>query len=360
MAEGRLLAAEATTMLAASMRRALIHAGSEASDRHVTVASFNMLLKGFEGKEYYPHVPVEQRAWEYRKPELRKVMTGMQADILCVQEAEVLSFWQEFEWMDGAGYDAVEPRDGKATPPRSPPRGEDGPPVEVLLSKASKDLAQKRPEMAKCAILFKKERVELLWTEHKSRTVVASFRHRPSGEVLYVVNCHLEGHPQQAATRFRQMQSALQAVSKEQKKAGHDNGNSSLVFCGDFNGPPDGGVCHCLRTGAMCPDFRDPWAPEEPLVKERFEIPHRLRDLYEDAGWPATFLVNEPTSIDFLFYTPSRLRAVGRRRPFTDEQFEVARREKLPCAFHVSDHVPIGGVFEFAEKGDEIPEPAWV
>jgi len=302
----------------------------------VSVVSFNMLLKGFDLKPYYPSVPAELRAWPHRKSQLQRVILGVDSDIYCMQEVEAVSFPEEFAFLADAGYESVAPKD---------------------------DSKGKRPDMAKTAIFYKSSRLEKLWQEHRSRLVIAAFRHLLSDRILYVVSCHLEGAPWQVATRFTQMQNALDSIRKHQRQQGIEPASCALIFAGDFNEGEDGAVCHCLRDGALSSSFRHPAYPEVEVIKEDFKHDFQLSDLYAPisaslgARRPPTFCAPEEetgpafAAIDFVFYSHGSLLPTAVRLPFTEEQLRATDGVGVPSAWHFSDHVPIGGVFRFVACG---------
>jgi len=300
----------------------------------LSIISFNMLLKGFDAKWYYPEVPAKLRAWAWRKKQLIDLMAAMDADVWCMQEVEVSTFAEEFSFLPDAGYGWVEPKD---------------------------DSKGKYPDLSKCAIFFKKEKFEKVWQDQRSRIVLAALRHRASDRMLYVASCHLEGAPSEAATRFTQTRKALDSVRKQmmkdQKQRGVEPATCALVFAGDFNEGQDGAVCHCLRTGGLNTSFRAPQLPYEELTKADYSHEFELTDLYGDdavASRPPTFRApGSPfVAIDFVFFSHASLQPVALRRPFTDAQLEAAASGGIPSQWHFSDHVPVGGVFKFASPDD--------
>lgn len=265
----------------------------------------------------------------------------MSADIFCMQEVEVASFEEEFAgFLADIGYGAVEPRDDKG-------------------KKAGKaDQPNGASELAKCAIFFKTDRLALEWHEHRSRAVLAALRHIPTGRLLYVVSCHLEGAPAEAASRVSQTKSALERVRLDMQRRKLRPEDCCVVFAGDFNCDDQSAVCHMLRTGGLSTSFRDPWAPEAELTKADLTHEFLLRDLYEPAGprgrlptfcCPAS---KRFAAIDFMFYSPGTLRPVALRQPFTEEQAAATEGIGVPSEWHCSDHVPLGGVLAFRD-GDE-------
>lgn len=297
----------------------------------VSVVSFNMLLKGFAAKHYYPSVPPEVRAWPHRKKQLNKLLIGVDADIYCMQEVECLTFEEEFSFLATAGYGSIAPKD---------------------------DSKGKRPDMAKTAIFYKGDRLQKLWHETRSRLIIAAFKHLGSGEVLYVVSCHLEGAPWQGATRFTQTQNALESIRKNQRQQGFDPSSSAVIFAGDFNEGDEGAVCRALLDGGLSTAFRHPSFPDVEVVKDDYAHEFLMSDLYVhgvsgEAGRPATFCAPAEdagpgfAAIDFVFFTHNTLQPTAVRTPFTEEQMRATTGVYIPAPWHFSDHVPVGGVFQF-------------
>lgn len=310
--------------------------------RQVSIVSFNMLLKAFDTKPYYPGVCPELRSWPGRKQHLKLLLLSLNADIYCMQEVECSSFLEEFSFLADEGYAFVSPRD---------------------------DSKGKRPGLAKCAIFYKADCLEKVWEEHRSRIVLAALRHVSTGQLLYVASCHLEGAPWEAATRVKQMINALDALQKHQKEQQLESSKCALVIAGDFNETEDGAVCHCLHSGGLRRDFRLPRLPEQELLKDDYEHGFKLADLYSSEASalgerPPTFCAPadetcewkaKPTfaAVDFIFYTSSTLRPVAVRRPFTEEQMAATEGQGIPSEWHFSDHVPIGGVFDLVSDSSD-------
>lgn len=281
----------------------------------LAVASFNMLLRAFDRKAYYPSVPPELRAWPGRKAQLKALLLGMGADVYLMQEVECSSFREEFPFLEG--YGAAAPKD---------------------------DSKGKTPGLAKCCVLFREELLELLWEEHRSRVVLCALRHRATGRLIYVASAHLEGAPWEGATRLKQLRNALDSLQRRMRVDGVAPDECSLIFAGDFNEGPDGAVCASLRSG------------EE--VEGTCRHPFKLSDAYGAGG---AFGLERPPSfcapadpdvgpaafaaVDFLFYTAATLRLAAVRRPFTEAQARATEGLGVPSQWHFSDHVPLGGSF---------------
>jgi mRNA deadenylase 3'-5' endonuclease subunit Ccr4 len=264
----------------------------------------------------------------------------MDADIYCMQEVECRTFAEEMTpWLFDGGYASIDPKD---------------------------DSKGKYPDMAKTAIFYKQALLEKVWEDHRSRIVLAALKHLPSGRLLYVASCHLEGAPWEAATRFTQCKKALESIARHQKTLDADPRTCALVFAGDFNETEDGAVCKCLATGGLQKEFRVPNMPDQEITKTDFVHTFDLRDLYSNDAkhWPhrpATFCAPPEESaawgdtaafaaVDFAFYSHRALRPVAIRQPFSHEQSEATTGVGIPSKWHFSDHVPIGGIFEFSDE----------
>lgn len=326
--------------LARSMRRPL---PIERPEDQFSVVSFNMLLKGFDRKPYYPGVGSELRAWPWRKRQFVDLLFGLDADIFCMQEVEAATFLEEFAFLSEGGYAWVAPKD---------------------------DSKGKIPEIAKTAIFFKASTFEKVWEEHRSRVVLAALRHLPSKRMVYVASCHLEGAPWQGGTRFTQAKNTLESMRRQmlkaQKESGQSVDDSAVIFAGDFNETDSSAVCSFLRTGQLPATFRNPGYPDDEVIKTDAAHDFAFRDLYAscDSCRPPTFCAPPDdnlewgvnalfSAVDFVFYSHGCLRPVALREPFTAAQVAATTGKGIPSAWHFSDHVPIGGVFEFgAENGD--------
>eukprot|EP01062_Namystynia_karyoxenos_P084455 TRINITY_DN9937_c0_g1_i1.p1 TRINITY_DN9937_c0_g1~~TRINITY_DN9937_c0_g1_i1.p1 ORF type:complete len:393 (+),score=121.47 TRINITY_DN9937_c0_g1_i1:91-1269(+) len=372
--------------LAASMRRPLPVAQPATQ---FSVVSLNILTKQCENWTR-ESAPLHVRAWAKRKPLLRELIVGIDADVVCAQEVEVASFWEEFDWLREHGYAAIEPRDG-GTPPRSPQRSpprtppsapsdtpSDAPPAaaaatfaEAGASDAAPAAAAAEPSslMAKTAIFFKAERMELVWSENRSRALLAALRHRPSGQLVYIVNVHLEGNPIKVPQRISQLKSSLKRVAADQSKRKVAPADCAMVVAGDFNAIAGSASNLCLANGGLPKTFRDPWAGDDVVVtKEDYRHPYPLSDIYqvcdglepgEDDGRCRTHFSRDcaqGSPIDHVFYSHRTLRPIARRRVLTPEQLRAVRAEHLPSEWHPSDHLPVGAVFELLQSPADEPD----
>eukprot|EP00928_Gymnodinium_smaydae_P058803 TRINITY_DN41_c1_g1_i1.p1 TRINITY_DN41_c1_g1~~TRINITY_DN41_c1_g1_i1.p1 ORF type:complete len:369 (+),score=61.18 TRINITY_DN41_c1_g1_i1:96-1202(+) len=323
------------------MKRPLL---SRASDQ-LSVVSFNMLLKGFASKHYYQIVEPDLRAWSHRRHQLLELLKGVGADLYCMQEVECSSFEkEEVHFLDQIGYAAVAPKD---------------------------DSKGKYPDMAKPAFFYRPERLQLRWAEHRSRVVLACFEHLAAQKLVYAATCHLEGAPWEGEKRVAQTKKAVESLQRRMQSDKCKLEETCLVFAGDFNEDESGAVCHLLNNGHLSREFRSPGYPDTELTKSEIRHSFELKSLYEGRSQP-TFCAppceTQPSfgfaSVDFLFYSYRSMRPTAIRKPFTLEQAErtcsKTSRVGIPAAWHFSDHVPIGGIFEFSDEGSSPQQAPFV
>ena len=211
---------------------------------------------------YHPPLDPEFSSWEHRRSLLRQRIGLVNADVVCLQEVSPLSFERDFSFMaDDLGYEGVELfRKGRFRP----------------------------------ATFWKKDRVALMSSQHKDRTLLTSFRlldGAPEGasdandKCWHVLNCHLQAG-KQGGRRVRQIGEGVAAAFKTAKNKlkgacfyrvvtpllaekncktkfllsvggmieEHPE-NLNLIACGDFNGGEECGAVQFLETGCIGPDF---------------------------------------------------------------------------------------------------------
>eukprot|EP00667_Euglena_gracilis_P012764 EG_transcript_13123 len=242
------------------------------AERSFTVLSFNVLLpNSVDGwwlyKYYRPEVPEEATLWPARQTQLRALLLGAGADIVCVQEACPDTFEQDFAFMADAGYKVALYTKGR-------------------MRSATFWLASVFEEVA---------------TVSKDRVLVTQLRH-VDGDLLYILNCHLSAG-NEAPRRLRQVVDALDTVRKEAQKARASP--CRAVVCGDFNSQGRSAVWELLLTGEVRPDFRESGDPterggDEPVTsKVKKQTIGPFQDAYAAAfgegAAPATLVVPQLT-----------------------------------------------------------------
>eukprot|EP00403_Amphidinium_massartii_P041901 CAMPEP_0178450650 /NCGR_PEP_ID=MMETSP0689_2-20121128/43241_1 /TAXON_ID=160604 /ORGANISM="Amphidinium massartii, Strain CS-259" /LENGTH=515 /DNA_ID=CAMNT_0020076137 /DNA_START=52 /DNA_END=1599 /DNA_ORIENTATION=- len=246
---------------------------AQPSPQSFSVLSYNVLLPnsndGWWIYKYYRDLNREIAMWQQRQSLLKKQLLASLADIICLQEVSDKSFQEDFAFMQESGYTAcMHEKTGRMRP----------------------------------ATFFKEEAWEQVSASHKDRTLVMALRARSEavkGKVIFVVNGHLAAGPN-ADRRLRQVQEALETVSKECKKLAVNVSDVPVIVCGDFNSQGMSGVRELLVAGTVGPDFRESGDPTEKgqddkqlTSKVRTQQLGTFRDameeVYEDKA-PATIL----------------------------------------------------------------------
>eukprot|EP00301_Raphidiophrys_heterophryoidea_P028094 c9977_g1_i1.p1 GENE.c9977_g1_i1~~c9977_g1_i1.p1 ORF type:complete len:413 (+),score=92.56 c9977_g1_i1:2-1240(+) len=212
----------------------------------VSVLSFNILAGCFalRNPNYYPYCLPDQLSWEARSSSIIEKLCGCGCDIICLQEVEFQVFEDELApFLASLGYNGVM--------------------QDCQTRKESQETGN--------ATFFKSDKFALVWSEHRSRTLVVGLSITDTNtntnanttnnnttntndtttqlqqadhnqNVIAVGNCHLEGHPSLSKERLGQMQSMLRHMEKHPLK--------TLIICGDFNCNEESNVCQYLAFPA--------------------------------------------------------------------------------------------------------------
>jgi len=192
----------------------------ESSSKGITIATFNTLRRRYEFSEKY-WVPEEARNWTNRQVLHQELLPSLHADIICVQEAEILTFDEDFGFLTNFGYTAIKP--------------------VVKDAKEAEEHGHTKP-----SIFFKTAKFNLKWHNPRSRIVIVNFEDIETGHSFYVINCHLQGG-RESDQRLYQMRSALQQLQIHSKKSKIADNSLSCFICGDFNARDEEPVHYLLK-----------------------------------------------------------------------------------------------------------------
>jgi len=204
----------------------------------LSLLSYNILLpNSIEGwwipKCFVQGTPQEARTWKSRKEKLENQLLTARADIICIQEAAASSFNEDFSALFQAGYEAV--------------------------------LHQKN-NLFRCATFFRTEKLTLISTRHRFRTLVHIFQW--NDELLAIINVHLSGGPH-PKIRCSQLHEALQHLKKMCNQLAIDIDTLPIAMMGDFNcNPTCTPVDEFLSSGFLSTEARDPMFPSMALTKK--------------------------------------------------------------------------------------------
>lgn len=198
------------------------------------------------------------------------------------------------------------------------------------------------------ATFFRAAKLEMTWSEDRSRTLLTSFRMRsaPDSRTIFVVNSHLEGHPYKPHERFNQVKSALSRVSVRQAALNQATADAHVVLLGDLNSTRSDGVYRLLYRGRLEGGWTERYLPERVLTQQTVSHPFALRDAYTScAAFALPFTRAVPGNacvIDYIFISESaRVAAV-----LQYWRGAAGTGVALPNGRHPSDHIPLGVVID--------------
>lgn len=307
---------------ASGQQPAVVHkTGSLAttSADEISIVSYNILADVFSKKLTYADESLLD--WrEHRWPLIQQQIRAWSADIVCLQEVDVLWLSEYLAFAAAAGYSAIH-QDSKG-------------------------------KQVVCMTLFKPGKLQLWWQESRSRALLAAFLFTDSTgatQALYAANLHLEGSPYKPQERLAQARSALASLQKHQTAAGLPPEECHVVVAGDFNSSKGEAVGRLLSSGWLPAGYTEPHLPQVRILPEGggdAAQPYLLADAYAARPLPFTRKVPQlESSLDWLFVSAS-LTVTALLQPL-DPALPADRRlphsrTGLPNAAHPSDHLPIG------------------
>mmetsp|Transcript_23597 Transcript_23597/g.34967 ORF Transcript_23597/g.34967 Transcript_23597/m.34967 type:complete len:482 (+) Transcript_23597:143-1588(+) len=274
-------------------------------------------------------------SWPERFPRIVDEINAWKADIVCLQEVEFAAYEDLEPAFQCCGYHGVMQSDKKRT-------GDHAYGV---------------------ATFYKQNKFDLVDSIHRSRTMVSLLKEKNANgcqdeeRILAVLNCHLEGSPEQSVKRVKQLQKTLQELSST-----HTHHN--VVVCGDFNCILGKSACSTyLQQGSCLDEVIEEWGrlvdPEKiseiPPHPYKFHSAYPVELLTESPMDYVTF-VSSPhrctSGLDQIWYhdTSSAVSVKGIKRAFHSPDHKRKILDAgLPSANHPSDHLPVGCILELEE-----------
>lgn len=289
------------------------------SKDQLIIATFNTLRKNYNfSKKYW--ISKESQSWEYRLHLHENLLSSLNADIICLQEAEVATFQEDFGFMNSLGYTAIQP--------------------------VAKDEAGVIHGHTKPSIFFKTSRFNLKWHNPRSRIVLANFEDLITGKSFYIINCHLQAGNEQAQRCF-QLRSALQQVIIHAQKAQVKDDDLCCIICGDFNSATVEPVHQLILQGHL--------EDNGLFGKSGFKFTHNFKfeDSHGSLERPFTFKwgVKDDAAFDvfdYIYFTPKTMKIIGVRDPLDAKQKRMIKNKTgLPNDWHPSDHLPVAALLQF-------------
>eukprot|EP01006_Ploeotia_vitrea_P039285 TRINITY_DN66328_c10_g6_i1.p1 TRINITY_DN66328_c10_g6~~TRINITY_DN66328_c10_g6_i1.p1 ORF type:complete len:767 (+),score=333.22 TRINITY_DN66328_c10_g6_i1:1243-3543(+) len=216
-------------------------AGASA-EREFNVATLNVLADAYVRPSALTYCPVDALHWDRRKHAVAEVVRKVDADVLCLQEADHFDEFHAVVLRD-LGYSV---RYVQRTGPSSP----DGCAVafkdalfefvaheDVLFNDLADRVAAASSASSSSAEAAYAERLR----KHNV-AVLVRLRHRSSGSLLVVASAHLYWNPSHPDIKLRQAHYLMQRLSEFAA-------DLPTVLCGDFNVTPESPVYRLITGG---------------------------------------------------------------------------------------------------------------
>jgi len=169
--------------------------------------------------------------------------------------------------------------------------------------------------------------------------------------LLFVVNVHLEGDPFEPQTRFTQIKSVLHRIELRINEWKLDKTKCRILVVGDFNSCK-GQICDTMLLTRMIDiNYRELLNPNIPITTTLYKHDFFFNDSYDnyesdERNKLHTFYArNVKAIVDYIYYTNNNLQCMyclDTVSPFMKNDENI----QCPNNIMVSDHLPIGAVFE--------------
>jgi len=304
--------------------------------RQVSILSWNILAQYLfdSNRHWYQYVDTNAPvSWPERFALIMDEITSCQADIICLQEVEFEAFDDFLPSLKRHGYSGIMQNKKRRS-------GDHGHGV---------------------ATFYREEKFELVDTIHRSRTMVTLLKDKErDNRTTAVVNCHLEGRPDKAIARVKQLQSTLQDLSTKYT-------HHAMIVCGDMNCMMNDSACSTYLQLGTCKDMQImEWGS---LVDSKVsDIPSHSYSL--QSAYPVELMTEQP--MDYVTFVSSPQRFVsgldqiwyhdssnsvtvkGIKNPFhSPEHRRNVLESGLPCMHWPSDHLAIGCILEWKKDADK-------
>lgn len=309
--------------------------------RRISLVSYNMLAQPyFESWKdtFYKFAPRQLLDWEFRKSLfVSEIEKSLQADILCFQEVVRDSFFLDFQpWFSKQDYQCIVQNPKK----------------------------QRKGREVGNAILFKESLFELVREESRSRCLIVALRYKPTRQVIYLCNMHLEGHPSLEDKRFEQLISSVKSIERLQRLIEPDLPLEKMpvILCGDFNSEPDRNLYRFLKSGEVKKSQKDvPFYPDVELYNRDYKLPFKFQCSSDfesingnesDCGisqtFESSFYLNtmQQSRVDFIWFSSASIQEISSMQVLPEEDKPSILEHGLPSEKYASDHMAIGSILQ--------------
>ena len=195
---------------------------NKAHRNHVSILSYNILAESLCRPSTFPQIDIEMLRTTTRWPNLKQEIAGFPCDVVCFQECSLVEWDVMNDFMRSKGYEG---------------------------------LRQKRDSPVPLAVFFQRG-LSCVWSEERSRALICEFRAEKEHDSLFVINCHLEGKPEEGRQRVSQLEHALgRLLLRIQSQSLEDPRAARVVVVGDFNSTYEEAPCQFMHEGMLPASF---------------------------------------------------------------------------------------------------------
>jgi mRNA deadenylase 3'-5' endonuclease subunit Ccr4 len=364
-------------------QRAFPELSTSSAQNPFSVLTWNILSQNLYDISMLKKCAVNQQvykfSWEERLGWMLDSLSKADADVVCLQEVEFQSFHQDLlPAMQKIGYDgAVQGGHNVNEVKRRKGKGQRAHVVATFWKTDRFEPVDVNP--------FKNVESALL---ARGRTMTSLLQDKKGSPILAVINCHLEGHPNQYSARIRQLQHAMDDLVVRCSGVPLNG----LCIAGDLNCELQSSVCSTyLRIGRVgrkgglggvhgtsaiavppvlleCDEAAECLGPilewGRPIPNDELESvqPHPFRRNSLCSAYPPslgqadprqhfTFCANpnRPVAgLDQIWYSRLSLTRMALRKPLsTPNKRSLILTTGLPAPGYPSDHLPIGTILDW-------------
>jgi len=314
------------------------------------VISYNCLAEIYTTPQHFPWCPTWALAWTYRRQNLTRELQGYCADVICLQEVQADHFEEHFVPVLGSlGYQGV------------------------FKSKTREEMGMKG-KIDGCATFWLKRRFSVREhhdVEFDSAAYTRQLKDSRALKVLIkgnigqlvvldeldgsgctvIANTHIYWDPDKSEVKVFQVDTFLEEIESLVNRLGEQ---TSVVFAGDLNSPPDSAVYELVSTGALTRGIHDEIAQDTYSVLDSCRLSHglSLRSSYTCIGSePAytNYTASFVGTLDYVWYSHANLVCVAVLEVPEEKDILADSERGMPNKRRSSDHVAVMAEFSRAK-----------
>ncbi len=220
--------------------------------------------------------------------------------------------------------------------------------AETMSTLGFSGVQQRRETPVPLAVFWQRANFDLLWSEERSRALICEFRDQTTSTEVFVVNCHLQGRPDEVTslTRVSQLHKALRRLELRLQGLNVRPQDARIFFCGDFNSLAEDAPVRFLIDGHLSASLeatKHQHVDEHNHPTDQITHPFRFADVYDVFGRVPEFTHvrnGVGSRVDFVFAQGVGLKGVLDVLP-EGETWDERREIGLPSKNQCSDHLPL-------------------